>query len=58
MISDMKTPYAGAEGMFPQIKGKYGTNSQRVCRILWSKVFFYRRSLSVGKDVRLTSKCQ
>ena len=57
-LSDIKiTPYTGAEGMLPQIKEsqQYGMGSYRVCRIVWSIVYLFDRSLSVGRDMRLTS---
>ena len=46
MCCDMKTPYAVAERMLPQMKRM---KSHRICHIVWSIVFFNHRSLSVGQ---------
>ena len=51
MSFDLKYPYAGAERMLPQKKGKL---TIRVCCI----VFLYHQSLSIGQDMRLTSQVQ
>ena len=54
---DMKTPYAGDQGMLSQMKEKLTiqNESPHVCRKVWSLVFLYYRSLSIGPDMRLTS---
>ena len=58
MSCNTKTPYAGAEGMLPQMKGNLTIRNEKSARlpyIIWSIVFLNHRSLSVSQDIRLTS---